>query len=311
MRKFLAIYISINLLYGCGGMKGLRRQSSQNIHKTVQEQSELYYNDTYGHNEEVIMEVIDEHNAVLKIPIRYTQKIGSIPRTLPDVTKQVLEESHIADKSRTDVSNVVVCAHCLVDKNIMKIPLQYTETNCGETVILTTIFSPIFLIATPFVTVFGNVSEFFSSIGDSVKEGCVSSLKNQEGIGLFFKWNSRALSEVGIKLQVAITPANFKIICDKKACSVVDNNGKIVNEILVEKNLSLDTQKIQELLIKERKEKEAKRRRKEEQRAKCPGLFRQIVLFERGYYIDPIEHSHVVRKFAELECYEWVSEAMY
>lgn len=311
MRKFLAIYISINLLYGCGGMKGLRRQSSQNIHKTVQEQSELYYNDTYGHNEEVIMEVIDEHNAVLKIPIRYTQKIGSIPRTLPDVTKQVLEESHIADKSRTDVSNVVVCAHCLVDKNIMKIPLQYTETNCGETVILTTIFSPIFLIATPFVTMFGNVSEFFSSIGDSVKEGCVSSLKNQEGIGLFFKWNSRALSEVGIKLQVAITPANFKIICDKKACSVVDNNGKIVNEIFVEKNLSLDSQKIQELLTKERKEKEAKRRRKEEQRAKCPGLFRQIVLFERGYYIDPIEHSHVVRKFAELECYEWVSEAMY
>lgn len=311
MRKFLAIYISINLLYGCGGMKGLRRQSSQNIHKTVQEQSELYYNDTYGHNEEVIMEVIDEHNAVLKIPIRYTQKIGSIPRTLPDVTKQVLEESHIADKSRTDVSNVVVCAHCLVDKNIMKIPLQYTETNCGETVMMMTILSPMFLIAIPFVPMLGSFSEFFSYIGDGVKEGCVSSLKNQEGIGLFFKWNSRALSEVGIKLQVAITPANFKIICDKKACSVVDNNGKIVNEILVEKNLSLDSQKIQELLTKERKEKEAKRRRKEEQRAKCPGLFRQIVLFERGYYIDPIEHSHVVRKFAELECYEWVSEAMY
>lgn len=311
MRKFWAIYISINLLYGCGGMKGLRRQSSQNIHKTVQEQSELYYNDTYGHNEEVIMEVIDEHNAVLKIPIRYTQKIGSIPRTLPDVTKQVLEESNLADKSLSDVSNVVVCAHCSVNKNMMQIPLQYTETNCDETIIMTILLSPMLLIAMPFVPIFGNISEFFNYIGDSVKEGCVSSLQNQEGMGLFFKWDSGALSEVGIKLQITITPVEFKIICDKKACSVVDNNGKIINEILVEKNLSLDSLKIQELLTKERKEKEAKRRRKAEQRAKCPGLFRQIVLFERGYYIDPIEHSHAVRKFAELECYEWVSEAMY
>lgn len=317
MKKLISICLSISLLCACGGMRGLQRQSTQNIHKTINENNEMYWNDTVGHTSDVKMVLQDENHSQIKIPVNYTVEVKNLDkiRTVPS-----LKNENIAELQKT----VGECTNCTLDKEYLTIDLVYQK---GEGSVglcfVSVVFAPVGLL----MTLADDYS--FSDLGEAYGRNCggKGTLNIPEGITVSETPKILELKNRGvINTTFTVLPQSMKVSCNQKACSVVDENGKFVNKIFIHKYIEANSKKIDELTVKEnkaeaqRKAEEARRKAEEErqwkqkqrlQKKECPNLYRTLYWAQQTGYIDPIIGMKTAQRFDELDCGFWLNQQMY
>ena len=275
MKKIISICLSISLLCGCGGMKGLQRQSTQNLHKTVNENGQLYYNSENGHNSDVKMYVIDQHRARITIPIIYNKKIENIEKinTIPSLQTDPL----------TMLRAIGICHNCTFDSN---------DNSSGE-------------------------YEYISIQVIDNRGRDSSSTFSPSRIWITDPLNKSKFKDMGIiNAYFKVTPQEMDIVCNNKSCAVVDKQGNYVNKITINKSVTVNQKRIDELVAEEkkaeakRKAEEAKKKAEENrkwrqkqrlQKKECPGLYRTLYWAQQTGYIDPMVGLRTAQRFEELE----------
>lgn len=321
MKKIISIFLCINLLCGCGGMKGIQRKDPTPLHKTVKTNSELYYNDLEGHDKNVKMIIRDKYHATIKIPVKYSQNIDVIPEKLPEITREKLDNLNREAKP--------ICINCQLTERSLDIDMNYSENYGTWGVVVCPLEGVAFafiyaLVVIPLWISDGlNPISTFKEMAKIPIENCrgyklgdigIISIENPQG------WDhlsyhketglSRELEEVGIEANIISEPNNLQVFCGKKYCNVVDESGEIVNEISIHREIRINKDKIKKLFKEERQKKAEQAEMRKQQKNECPILYHELLLFRQGY-IDPIEQVRVGRRFNELQCHEWVHEQMY
>lgn len=294
MQKIIGIFCILIFLYGCSGMKGLRRKNPTQLHKTIKKGSEWYYNDYLGHNENVKMIVSDKYNARISIPVKYSEDIEKMPSSkhLPEATQRMLETF--------DKNAFLSCQNCSINKQYFEIPIKYSKVDKGLCV-----FGSIFKFElTPFIALMALFSKEIG-VSDVFSFPMCISTRETEAIKIDSPWNDPyKLAEVGINAYFKITPFPLTISCDNKACGVEDGYGNFVNELKVHKSISFDHNRLKLLLKNEKEDRE----RFWQQKRECPDLF--SVLYkasQKRIYIDPVEQLYLSRRFVELNCGEYIT----
>lgn len=321
MKKFISICLCFSILCGCGGgMRGLQRQSTQNLHKIIDSDYELYWNDKEGHNNNVKMIKWDDYKAQIKIPVEYIENIEQTPQKLPNIVKRALDNLNTIQCNYYDAS---------IDKNFLTINTKYHWDNntdkCFYTIIFGTLLFPITIFA--FFSDKDNVINIF-------QKGCSKTLNSfseeDQHFRIYIPWSAKELEEIGIKANITITPEDIFVSCNKKSCSILDMNNQFINKITIVKNISFNENKLDELLKKEKKEQEefeklekqrkaeeAKKKEEEDrkwrekrklQKKECPGLYRTLYWAQQTGYIDPIVGLKTAQRFDELGCVFWLQE---
>lgn len=328
MKKLINIFLCISILCGCGGMTGLRRQSSKNIHKKINEEGGLYYYDKKGHNDEVKMSIINKDYYKIKIPVTYTVNAKNLNKinTIPSLEYE----------NTDNLSNQIgKCNNCSINEEYLTIDMVYKMEHGGDgkdigLCIASIIFAPIGLIIT-----IANKEASFKDLINVYRENCAGkgSLQIPETINISEPEDMLELKEMGvIDYTFDVTPKQIKVSCNKKSCAVLDQNENFVNKVIINKKITINERKIKEIAAAEklaeqkrkieeekRKKEEAKRqaeyereqRRQQKLRAKeCPGLYRTLYWTQQGGYIDPIMGVKVARRFEELDCGTWLNEQL-
>lgn len=312
MKKIISICVCLCILCGCGSMRGLQRESSQNLHQTVNENDELYWNANKGHNNEVKMLKIDEHHAQIIIPVDYREQIEDIERikTAPNLTQDEVEELHALGS----------CANCTLEQNHFTIDLTYEDDVAG------TGLCAYMIVLSPILVPLSLVINGFSGPKEIYKDSCTK-YKLQEHAPITISKPTSKLEERGvIEVEFNILPSNLNLHCDKKACSIIDENENFVNKIVINKKISVNQKHLDELIEenKKLKEEEAKRKAQEAkemekyrklQAKECPALYRKIQVAQLarsgfGYNVDPIALTKVAQRFEELGCGFWYNEQL-
>lgn len=304
MKKILSICLAISFLCACGGMRGLQRQSTQNLHKTVNEEGGLYYNSEKGHNSKVKMIVTDDGHAQIKIPVSYTVETKNLDkiRTIPSLTSEDIAALQ---------NEVGECHNCVLDtEHITAKELLTTYLNKDY---LTICIVPKFRGQSAEVSVPIIISEPTRTL---------------------------QLADMGIvHSSFEIIPQHMKVSCNRKACAIVDEDGKYVNKIFISRSIVANEKRINELIVQEkkaeakrkaeeakRKAEEAKRKAEEAkkkaeearkwrqtqrlQKKECPGLYRTLYWAQQTGYIDPIVGMKTAKRFQELDCGWWLQQQM-
>ncbi|WP_428065036.1 hypothetical protein [Candidatus Proelusimicrobium volucris] len=320
MKKIISICLSISFLCACGGMRGLQRQSTQNIHKTINENNEMYWNDKEGHTSDVKMVLQDENHSQIKIPVSYTVEVKNLDSILAVPS---LKNENIAELQKT----VGKCTNCTLDKEYLTIDLVYQKgTGSVGACFINVVWLPSALI-----TAFADDL----SLGEVYKRECAikGELQIPEKINISETSNVLALKDIGvIKSTFTVSPKSMSVSCNQKSCSVIDENGKFVNKIFIHKYIEANQKRIEELTAEEKKAEakrkaeeakqkaeEAKRKAEEnrkwrqkqrQQKKECPHLYRILYSAQQGYYVDPVMGITVAKRFDELDCGFWLNQQM-
>lgn len=241
MKKVFILSLLSCFLCACSSMHGLR------VHNTGKKGMKIvdggrYYNDTErtGHNSNVKHKVIDETHAEIQIPVRYKEQVDKLPEKLPQVLEQALENY--------DLGSIGECnGGCSVNSKKLTLSLQYeakySEEDCEEQFTLGLLLFPLLPVA------------IYNCAGNQVE--LLSWKRDEYWISNPFETLNK--QNLGVQIDLATSPKKMSLKCDEKACEVQDEKGKIVNQIYVFKIMSVDQNRINQLL----KEEEAERIRKE------------------------------------------------
>ena len=309
MKQIISICVCISILYGCGSMRGLQRQASQKLHQTTNENNELYWNAPEGHNNDVKMLITDEYHTQIKIPVIYTEKIENIEKIkmIPNVTQEEIEELYAVGK----------CDNCTLDNENLTLDIAYKDdgtgiASCAWNIALSPVLVPLGFVLSLF-------SDNISSTKEMFEESC-NRYKLQDFNPIYISKPTFKLEDKKtIQVAFEISPASMNISCNKKACSVLDENGKHVNKVFINKTISANQKYIEELIDQDKKEKAKQAQQREQlrklQAKECPVLYRKIQVAQLarsgfGYNVDPIALTKVAQRFEELGCGFWYNEQL-
>lgn len=309
MKKFIALFICINMLFGCGGMQGLQRKSADNLNKIIKQDNELYYNSEEGHTQDVEMFIKDKNIIRIRIPVEYNENIEDTPEELPYETNSWIKKSeklnmecinHICDK----MGCTTLERKCDINQYYVNIDLQYAGVpECTFNFVISTILLPVSIMA--FISDPTRMIELHKCphlTNDGAKFSVI--LKNNNG------YEIGDPEAAGINFNFSVSPKEMILDCNKKYCRIVDENNEIVNKVKIIKKLSFNKEKIKELLIQEEKELKEYQQKRKQQKKECPGLYSTLYMAQQGYYIDPALGLSVAKKFEELHCGDWLNEQL-
>ena len=299
MKKFISICLCIGILCGCGGIKGLQQKSITGPYKTINNNGEVYRLDKEGHSPNVKMILKDANHTQIKIPVKYTESIGNIEQI-----------NKIAAYSEINLSDLykIRCENCSLDKDYLTIEMPYNDGGVGPCIGMVSVSVLLFPIT--ILSIIAN-----SSILDDFKDVCVKEYQGNDIAYVYLAERAKLenLKEIGVlNFKFDVAPMKMKVSCDKNACIVLNENNKIVDEIVINNIISINQKKINELIAQEEKAKAEKERELKKliklREKECPGLYRTLYQAQRGYYLDPITGAKIARRFEELSCYIWVQE---
>lgn len=290
LRNKLDIFIRISLcaciLCGCEQMRGIRRESIDNFQKLVNENNELYFTDKKGHNNQVKMLKIDETHTQIKIPVRYKEEIGPI--------KYI---KYFPDKLEVIKSSMGECQNCILDKEFLTIDLTYYDTGVDTfDIVMAFLLLPISLSAI---------------IGCLLEEGCEKRsisfnrlLLNP--LDLITISEPTILSELKSEGFISsyyfeVNPSKLKVSCNKKYCMVTNENNELINEIQINKKITLDEKEINKKIKRLIEEKEELRNNQEKE---CPMLYTSM--FSNSW----VDQIRARRAWYRIQCNDWVSREL-
>ncbi len=276
MKKLISIFLCMSMLCACSGMKGLRRQSTTQLHKNIKENNEWYYNAEDGHNENVKMFVKDKYHAQIKIPVHYTEHIEPLPKKLPQILS--------TDLQSIDWNNIDMCERCEINQNELTIDLSYNGMTLNNNhVSITnpwrkkTWWKSHGLTAT--LEIFPNELNILCD-----KKSC-QVLDSEEHL----------VNAINIHKTIAV---------DKQ---------KIAQSIKEEELAEI--QRKQEEAKRKAEEDRKWRQKQRQQKKECPHLYRILYTAQQGYYVDPLLGITAAKRFEELDCGFWLNlqmnQAMY
>ncbi len=301
MKKIISICLCMSILSGCGGIKGLQQKSITGPYKTINNNGEVYRLDKKGHSPNVKMVLKDANHTQIKIPVKYTETIGDIGQI-----------NKIDAYSKINLSDLykIKCKNCSLDKNYLTIDMAYNDAGAGPCIGMIS-FSVLLFPLTILSIIVDN-----SILGD-FKDCCVKEYQGNDIAYVYLSDIARLqnLKEIGVlDFKFNVAPTKMKVSCDKNACVVLDENNKIVDEIVINNIISINQKKINELIAQDEEAKAEEERELRKliklQDKECPSLYRIITQAQRGYYLDPIIGAKTARRFEELRCYMWVEKQL-
>lgn len=285
MKKLIALFLCINILFGCSGMQQLR--TSENYKK--------------GHNEQVKYAVIDKNKtAEITIPVSYDVKYkGSLPEELPEKLKHTLEDIPLTNTARCK-------GYCNIDNDKLTVYLTYNRKSCGGNYLLI-FLSPLLLPLIMGVNMFE-----CGGLGSGLE------MVSKPDITIVNPFEELNQQNLGVNVRFNIMPNGMTLSCSRKSCAVVDKQNIPVNKIKIEKTISIDNKRIKELFAEEEKIKreEAKRKAKEERIKKeiqkkqgfiCPSLLDTMTESGYKYKYSSYVRLELAKEFQKYECGEWLS----
>ena len=296
MKKIISICLCISILCGCGNMRGIRRQSTQNLHKLINENNELYYNDKEGHNDKVKMIKRDNTHAQIKIPVRYTEEIG-------DITQ--LRKISMTPEELSALNSIGECRNCEINQNYLTINIGYYDTgNTVGTLALGVVLFPFTLLWAWNCLSDNNCDNRSVSLNKIVLNEPPAPIEILEPAGIL------NLQKRGLILfpSFNIQPKKITVHCNKKYCVVTDENKQIVNEILIQKKIIPNKTEINELIAaQERKDKEEQEHLKsihKKQDKICPQAYEDLEYSLEG----SVERFRAMSIWNKFECRNWLSK---
>lgn len=281
MKKFIALFICINMLFGCGGMHQLR--TSEKNKK--------------GHNEQVKHIVMNKNETDIIIPVQYNEVYeGSLPNELPDELNKTLQQTPLTSTAKCN-------GNCNLNKDKLTIKLIYVKNSDINENFCTAAWV-------------GFLNPFLLPIAllKTISECTGTNLITDPNIIMLNPFEKLNQQNLGVNVKFDITPKKMSISCDKKSCAIINEKGDPINNIKIEKTISINNKRIKELLIqeKEKEEKELKeyQQKRKQQKKECPGLYSTLYMAQQGYYIDPALGLSVAKKFEELHCGDWLNEQL-
>ncbi|MBP3513229.1 MAG: hypothetical protein J6J74_01850 [Elusimicrobiaceae bacterium] len=170
--------------------------------------------------------------STISIPLKKKDHIEQIPANLP----QILKDSLRFDVCRTGVKGIG-CK--LSDKgNSVDISLNYQKSDAHTTGCAAVITDA--LGAFLFIPVL--MAPFHLALCLSPKD-IEPQFEQPRALISFPPYKG-----YGVSFDYRISPSPIYLSCDSKECTVIDKNGKAINEINIEKNYSIDKQKIKDFL---------------------------------------------------------------
>lgn len=337
MKNILTILlVSCLFCNACTNLPGLKRKSAQNLYQTVQEGEGRYYNAEDGHNQNVKM-IFDKENGTvqIKIPVNYQENVQAIPKKIPEALAERIKDINFDNLSlptceigREGTLGLIPSEtnKCTLNNKELTIELRVNWTNiptCIGGSIFLTPFSPFVLL--------GCLSDENGKCGflELYRDLCSSYIDTNDPIIRFVPSKDFQLyfdrlreeyklkgnvEDLGLDFGLNVSPTIFRLECDKKSCQVVDEKGKIVNNIYIKKTISVNQKKINQLLQQEAEKKrqdEIKwQRLKRQQTKECPGLYQTLYLAQQGYYLDPLVGMKTAKRFEELQCGIWLQREL-
>ena len=311
MKKILTILlVSCLFCNACTNLPGLKRKSAQNLYQTVQEGAGRYYNAEDGHNRNVKI-IFDKENGTvqIKIPVNYQENVQAIPKKIPEALAERIKDINF--------NEVPICNNCTLTEKELIIEKNYNQASVAGCILGSILVTPLMPIGA-LVCLADNSGE--CSLTNPYREVCSSNidtdnntieLLNTKSLQLYFKRHLENSDDLGLNVELHISPRSLSLKCDKKSCQVVDEKGKIVNNIFIKKIISVNQKKINQLLQQEAEKKrqdEIKwQRLQRQQKKECPGLIRLLDQAQKGYiYLDPTQRYQTAQRFQALQCDLWL-----
>ena len=280
MKKILILMISGILLSGCHSMQKLR----VNYSPTGEDYSNYYQDkDGVGHNRNVKYSVINDTLSTIEIPVKYDVKADPIPDKLPEAL----------ESSRKLLDKIGECyGNCKLTSETLTLGVSFekrTSGNCPDE------NGVILMYIVPFLWPF-----------------LPSYINSCTGVDIYPSQEFRIYSpfekinqESGITVKWSANPDYMELDCDSKSCVARDKNGNIVNQILITKNIKVNTEKIKQVLAEEKKQKakeeEQNKRWHRIQQEKCvPAIY---VLHQANHqYVDLFLQKQATDTFVNYNC---------
>lgn len=247
------------------------------------------------------MTVVDKSTQKIQIPIRYIEEMESIPKKHPKSWDNILKQ--------TDFSPKGIIKEAQIEDNYLTFLIQYNKPECGSAIFGFILYSPLFIPWT--IIEPKQAKEYF-------KENCYVFPINLKTITIENPWDIKSLEELGLLATFEITPKTLAPVCQKKLCVVMDENGEIVNEIVIHKTLKVNHNKMNSMLRTEEKErKEWEKKQKifeEEQKRECPSLYQTLLTLQNNarYYgvTNPQLAIKASQRFEVLNCGWYINNRM-
>ena len=309
MKKLIIISLCISVLCACGTMRGLQQQSSDKIHKTIKKNDEIYRLEKEGHSPDVKMKIIDKQHSRIYIPVEYIGKIEKM-----ESIKQI--------KGIFLLKNDDKIFHWQKDKNHQykndKNNIDFSKIN----------FSKLYGVECNYCYLNKNHDYIYIYINKDTEDVIDDIYIYEPNISILERFRKMGI----IDFSFDVTPKQMKVSCNKKSCAVLDENNQFVNKVIINKNISLNQKKINEIIKKEKEEErkkqiEEKKRQKEEERRiekarreyeeelwrqhdmrkkECPGLYR--IMTYRGNDIDRFEKIKAIQRYVKINCDYWLND---
>lgn len=299
MKKIIILSVASCLLCACAGsMHGLR------VHNTgVQGKQEinggLYYNDpkAIGHDQHVKHKVIDETHAQIEIPVNYQAKMVALPKKLPNALKNALKEYDLESPGSCE-------GFCSLTNKKFTLNLDYydkSENSDCSGYYVGFVLWPLL----PF------------TIPAYINECTGIELKTNKQISFSNPFETFNEKNLGVRMSYKITPKEMTLHCGKKYCELLNDQGNPVNQINVIAKMSVDQKRINELIVQERKAKEAAEKKEREEAAArqkwyeeadavCPSLIKQMQYMQYNPYAYDIKTQKGIRfSFQKYNCADY------
>lgn len=318
MKKIIVMISIISLLTACSTPM-LKRQSTTQIGKTVKEGNAKYRNAEIGHSARVFAELQkkDSGNVFeIRIPVTYTETMSSLPKKLPASLDSYYTGDYFNNKS--EIGGLIAQSNLEESEEVFIYPKD-------KELVLNTTYENIChnfasMLISPRV-LFAIIASPFGIYGCLTRQEDFDSHKSWklQMPDSFIELNNKNL---GISINMTYFPNELYMSCEKKDCMVVDKNNRPVNRIYIHKERKVDLKRINELLVQERKAKEAAAKKEREEAAArqkwykeadavCPSLIQQVQYMQYNPYAYDIKtRKGIISSYQEYNCAEYASIIM-